>query len=240
MRQRKAWRDIRPCVPARCLRSARARGPGPAPGYLRPRCALLLGMRNHVPDAIAAAVVATAVVAAAPAQASAALPRPVDARPQAHVEQFAPRITNALERVAFSRVSIVLGRRFRRWSVRKVGEEARKRVSEWKQHDARVCPDPLPSQYFCSSPPRPRWDLGVALEIQGYRPGEFRSPWRPSDAPPRTLIPGYMFWLTCWSPGAVIDNGLRKSNFWYRLTNSLYVSAAWLETGTNTPSVGRC
>lgn len=131
-------------------------------------------MRHHTPDAIAAAVVAPAIVAAASAR-----PRPVDARPQAHVEQCAPRITNALERVAFSGVSMVLGRRFRRWSERKVGEEARERVSEWEQHDARVCPDPLPSQYFCSSPPRPRWGLGVALEIQGYPPGELRSPWRP-------------------------------------------------------------
>jgi len=161
------------------------------PGISRRRCALLQGMRNHTPDPIAVEVDATAVVAAATARASAALPRPVDARPQAHVEQFAPRITNAFP---YSRVTISHGRRFRRGGVREVGEGARK--------------------HSCIPPPRPRWGLRAELDTLGYRPGDFAVPWRPSDAPPRAPIPGYMLWSASWSSG--------------------------IEPGTNTSSVGRC
>jgi hypothetical protein len=199
-------------------------------------------MRRRTTLTVAAIVAALTVAAAPAAQASAAAPRrPVPERPQAHVQQFAPLITAALRRLAFRRASIVIGQRFERWGARKVAKVARKVVFSWVRHKARECPDPLPDWFFCRRPPEPEWGRGIALEIGGYRPGEFRSPWSPRN-PPRTLFPGYVFWLTCWTPGATVDNGLLRSNFWYRLTNGLFVSDAWLDTGTNSPlpDVARC
>jgi len=149
-----------------------------------------------------------------------------------------PLITDALENLALRRATIVFGERFETWSKKRVVRVARRVVKRWIKRKAKECPDPLPTFFFCRRPPESSWGRGVALAINGGRPGEFRSPWRPQDAAPRVLLPGFVFWLTCWSQGAEINNAVARSNLWYRLTNGLWVSDGWLDTGTNDPQRG--
>jgi hypothetical protein len=196
-------------------------------------------MRKRSLAAIAVAV--TAAIAAVPTQAAAERPSP-PTRPTAHAALFAPRITPLLKNLAMRRATIVFGKRFATSSGRRVLKMATKVVLKWEKSKARQCPDPLPGWFFCSQPPSTHWGRGLALEINYRGPGEFRSPWRPGDPPLQTLTPGVVFWLTCWTPGATIDNHVYRSNLWYRLTNGLYVSDGWLDTGTNAPLTGvaRC
>jgi hypothetical protein len=114
---------------------------------------------------------------------------------------------------------------------------AKKVIKKWIKQKAKECPDPLPRWFFCRRPPESRWGRGMALEIGGRWAGEFYSPGQPRN-PPRILRPGFVFWLTCWSAGARIDNGVFTSNLWYRLTDGLWVSDGWLYTGTNQPISG--
>jgi hypothetical protein len=153
----------------------------------------------------------------------------------------APPITAALKNLATRRTFIVLRAQYSHWSNTRLGRVTKAIVRKWVKEEAKKCPDPLPAWFFCSNPPRATWGRGMAVEINGRWPGEFYSPWEPYD-PPRVLRPGYVFWLTCWSSGAEINNGLFRSNLWYRLTNDLWVSDGWLYTGTNDPlqGVARC
>ena len=98
------------------------------------------------------------------------------------------------------------------------------------------------SRFFCDRPPASSWGRGLAIRIGRLGPGEFASPWHPEASPQQTLTPGIVFWLTCWTGGATINNGVARSNLWYRLTNDLYVSDGWLDTGSNQPltSVRHC
>jgi hypothetical protein len=156
-------------------------------------------------------------------------------RPQAE-SAIPPRITAALRNLATRTTWIRLRARYKEWSDDEVVILTRRIVRKWVVKKAKECPDPLPKWFFCSRPPQ-QWGRGVALGIGGNWAGEFRSPWSPYN-PPRMLRPGFVFWLTCWSKGAVVDNGVYRSNFWYRLTNGLWVSDAWLYTGSNYPLRG--
>jgi hypothetical protein len=44
--------------------------------------------------------------------------------------------------------------------------------------------------------------------------------------------------VTCRWAGAESNNSVARSNLWYRLTNGLWVSDGWLDTGTNSPLRG--
>jgi hypothetical protein len=148
-----------------------------------------------------------------------------------------PRITVALRNLATRRSIIVLRTRYKQWSQNEVVRVARRIVGKWIAKKAKECPYPLPRWFFCSRPPEPQWGRGLAFAIGDQWPGEFASQWSPRN-PVRLLRPGFVFWLTCWSEGARVDNGLFRSNLWYRLTDGLWVSDAWLDTGTNSPITG--
>jgi hypothetical protein len=152
-----------------------------------------------------------------------------------------PRITTALKNLA-RRFSIAkLRSQYEEWSHDEVVEVAKEAVKQWLESKAKECPHPLLRKYFCSRPPELHWGRGLALGFGGRWPGEFYSPWVPRN-PPRVLRPGVVFWLVCWSAGAPVNNGVFRSNLWYRLTNRLWVSDAWLDTGTNRrlPGVAHC
>jgi hypothetical protein len=193
---------------------------------------------------VGASVLVVLVVAGAPSAGFAsAHPSAAPARAQT-IDRAAgppPSITRALRNLATRFSFIRLRATYRDLSDDEIGALVKRVVKKWASGKAKECPSPLPRWFFCSRPAEPQWGRGMAVDIGGQWPGEFYSPWSPSN-PPRVLRPGYVFWLTCWSSGAVIDNGVFRSNLWYRLTNGLWASDAWLYTGTNEPlpNVGRC
>lgn len=200
-----------------------------------PRCSC---RRSPLGLAIAAAALILVLTFASPADGSAASPR----LPQTVTKLRAkagvpPLITAALRNLANRRTLIIFRMRYKTWSNQRVVRASKQVVKWWIKKKAKECPDPLPKWFFCSSAPKPRWGRGLALGIGGQGPGEFYSQWSPQN-PPRVLRPGFVFWLTCWSEGAEINNGVNRSNLWYRLTNGLWVSDGWLYTGTNYPLSG--
>jgi hypothetical protein len=191
--------------------------------------------------ASAAAAVFLIFTLAAVAQASPRSPHPQKAatKPEAKVA-LPPRITAAFRNIALktSFTKLRAQRAYKDWSDSAVGELSKEFVKEWVKKRATECNNVLPWWFFCNRPPKPVWGRGVAVQIGGYWPGEFVSPWRVDRGLVGRLRPGRVFWLTCWSLGIKINNGWRYSNYWYKLTDGYWVSDAWLYTGTDKPLRG--
>ena len=189
----------------------------------------------------AAALVFLIFTLAAVAQASPQSPRRHSAatKPEAKVA-LPPRISAALRNIALkaSFTKLRLKAAYKDWSDSEVADLSQEVVQEWVETRATECNNVLPWWFFCNRPPKPVWGRGVAVEIRGYWPGVFVSPWRVDRGSVRSLSPGRAVWLTCWSLGTKINNGWRYSNYWYKLIDGYWVSDAWLYTGTNKPLRG--
>lgn len=117
---------------------------------------------------------------------------------------------------------------------------AKREFNSWKRSNATDC-SALPFKFFCAPPPSRVWGRGMALRIDGDVPGQFAYP-SAQIRSSGSLVPGVVYWLTCWSAGPRITNHAQWSTLWYQLTNKYWVSDAWLDTGTFNalPGVAHC
>ncbi len=124
--------------------------------------------------------------------------------------------------------------------VLRVGKAAIKRAGkEWLMSDGTECVFPFPER-FCSVPRR--WGLGQALWYNGLRPGVWNRPYGARHQISDQLVPGRVYYLTCWVLGDRVYGPYGYTNLWYRVTNGGYVPDAVLYTGTNDviPGVAHC
>jgi hypothetical protein len=174
--------------------------------------------------AILIAVVTVSVVcSSASAQAS----------PERHPASSPP--TEAHAAAAIPQFLKNVARRFWRSPPRRIATRFSKRVirrsvSEWLSSGGTECQFPLPES-FCSV--RTRWGLGQALWYNGLRPGVWNRTYSPRFQVRQPLVPGYVYYLSCWRLGDRISGPYGSTNLWYFVPNGGYVSDALLYTGTN-------
>jgi hypothetical protein len=123
----------------------------------------------------------------------------------------------------------------------RVGKRAVKRAGkEWLESGGTECVFPFPEK-FCSVATT-RWGLGQAVWSNGRPPGVWNRTYAPRREISEPLVPGKVYYLTCWLLGDRVYGPFGSTNLWYRVTNGGYVSDALLYTGTNDviPGVAHC
>jgi hypothetical protein len=138
-----------------------------------------------------------------------------------------------------------LAQRFVRQPPRKivlrVGKAAVRRAArEWITSGGTECVFPFPER-FCSVA-NTRWGLGQAVWYNARPPGVWNRTFRPRYEISAPLVPGKVYYLTCWGLGDRVYGPFGYTNLWYRVANGGYVSDALLYTGTNDviPGVAHC
>jgi hypothetical protein len=119
----------------------------------------------------------------------------------------------------------------------KIKRSARKYLSS----GGTECEFPFPKR-FCSKQRRQAsWGLGQAVWYYG-RPGVWNRKYSRQYEVSAPLVPGRVYWLTCWRPGDRVNGPYGSTDLWYRVPSGGYVSDALLYTGTNNviPGVDRC
>ena len=173
---------------------------------------------------------------------------------QASVRSAEPTASESM-RVEAARISLPnwIKNVARRWAVRfakrvgkEAGDQALDAATEWILSGGTECSFPFP-QRFCSSrwrtsAPGPVWGLGEAMWYYGRPPGVWSRPFGQRYEISRPLVPGTVYWLTCWTIGDRVYGPWGSNDLWYRVTNGGYTPDALLYTGTNyaIPGVRRC
>lgn len=136
-------------------------------------------------------------------------------------------------------------RRWMKWPPRRVVTRVGKAVikykwRKWVRSRWTDCEPPFPRS-FCSRRLQ-YWGLGQAYWYKGAGPGVWNRPFSPRHEVSQALIPGAVYWLTCWRLGERVYGPYTYTNLWYRVVNGGYVSDALLYTGTDDviPGVDHC
>ncbi len=120
----------------------------------------------------------------------------------------------------------------------KVAVSAIKRSGrKWLESGGTVCVFPFP-QAFCIAQEERVWGLGQAVWYNGLRPGVWNRTYSRQYEVTQPLIPGSVYYLTCWQLGDRVDGPWGSTDLWYRVVSGGYVSDALLYTGTNAVIAG--
>lgn len=105
------------------------------------------------------------------------------------------------------------------------------------------CSGITPDRFCSSRVDDGRLGLGQAmLSTDGRRPGVWDRTYSRQYEVAQPLVPGQVYYLSCWLLGDRVVGPYGSTDLWYRLWGSGYVSDALLYTGTNyqIPGVRRC
>jgi hypothetical protein len=127
-------------------------------------------------------------------------------------------------------------------AAKRFGRTAKEAAISYVASDFTTCNFPLPKK-FCRVDDTPSWGLGMAVSsFSGSRAGVWSQPRLPAREVAQPLVPGVVYWLTCYTFGQRLSGPLGVSDLWYHMNPVGWVSDTWLGTGTNDvfPGVEHC